>query len=205
MRGGHIGRQQTSPFPELFCRPLYRRYKVTTTFVCIEILNMHFLPNKSTLLLSAVPALSSQLPHLYEPLHLPVTQAPCGNYAALGIKLDSTWVPFPFPWPVRVHLLPEIVLWKIRKGIHFPLTAHKHCELNQVLIDASYNSAFRVTSSSSTSFLVPFGTVTQLHRKLTFGFFHLYLDSLVSHLGQNFTNKCLNTNSTVMSDFSLPE
>lgn len=132
----------------------------------------------------------------------------CGNYAALGIELASPRVTFPFPWLVRTHLLPKRVLWKIRKAVHFPLTTQKHCwagsgsPMPQTVLSPKF------ASHSSTSFLVPFGTVSQLHRiesQLTFGFFYLSLDALVFHLGQNFPNKCLNSNSRVSSDFSMPE
>lgn len=60
-----------------------------------------------------------------------------------------------------------------------------------------------LTSHSSMSFLGPFGMgLSSVGNKLL-DFFHLYLDSLVSYLGQNFANKCLDSNSTLLSDFLL--
>lgn len=155
------------------------------------------------------PQVSAFVQH--QRLNCPISPAPLvcqwswlrsGNCAALGIELDNAWVTFPFPWLVWVHSVPDRELWKIRKGIYFPLTAQKHwwASSGSLMPQTSLLSKF---ASHSLSFLLPFGTISQLHRvesQLTLGFFfffHLSVDALVFHFGHSFPNKFLTSNSRV--------
>ena len=158
------------------------------------------------------PQVSAFVQHRH--LNCPISSTPLvcqwsglhsGNYVALGIELDNAWVTFPFPWLVWVHSVPDRELWKIRKGIHFLLTAQKHWRASSgsLMPQTSLLSNF-VTHSSVFSPAIWHNIWTpQVESQLTFGFFffHLSVDALVFHLGHNFPNKCLTSNSRVSSDF----
>lgn len=124
-----------------------------------------------------------------------------GNYAALGIELDNAWVTFPFPWLLRVHSVPERELWKIRKGIHFPLTAqeHRRASSGSLMPPTSLLSKFASPSSVFSPAIWHNISAPQGWEPTNFWifFFHLYVDALVFHLGHNFPNKCLTSNSRV--------
>lgn len=71
------------------------------------------------------PAPSSQLPISSAPLVCQwsgLTDRLC----CFGYWAGQCLSHFPFPWLVWVHSVPDRELWKIRKGIYFPLTAQKH-------------------------------------------------------------------------------
>lgn len=65
--------------------------------------------------------------------------------SALGIELDSSWAPFPFPRLTRAHLLPDSVLRE--DGAHSPLTANKHSWPTWGLTDTSGNAVFQICFS----------------------------------------------------------